>query len=187
MNKVSFDQKQWDTFWRVWERRLETLPGAKKAALLKSGLAVQALLHKQIDARFLNSRGKDKRGKRFPPNEQVKRWQELRLGSGGGYTAISPKNVIVRSNKTMEGSHTAQVITRSLEHGHKIRPPSGRWQRYRPRIKGKLDTNRKHRIHNVVPGRMFYSWAKKDATRVAVNAAREEIHEWIEGFAEGEK
>ena len=34
------DKKQWDTFWKVWDRKLETLPGAKKAALYAAGKAV---------------------------------------------------------------------------------------------------------------------------------------------------
>lgn len=185
MNKAAFDKKQWDTFWKVWERKLETLPGAKKAALLKSGLAVQALLNKQIDSRF--SSAISRKGKRFAPNEQVKRWQELRLGSGGGFSALSPKNITVRTNKKGGGTHTAAQITRYLERGYKTREPSGRWKRYRPRMGDRLDANGKHYLVGIVPGRMFYSWTKMDAARVAVKAAREEILEWIEKFAEGEE
>lgn len=182
MNKAAFDQKQWDTFWKVWDRKLETLPGARKAALLKSGLAVEALLHKQIDARFQDTARK---GKRFTAREQVKRWQEVRLGSGGGYAAMSPKNITVRTNKTTAGSHTAAAITRYLERGHKIRSPSGRWKRYRPRENDDLLIGGANGF--IVPGRMFYSWTMMDASRVAVKAAREEILEWIERFAEGDE
>lgn len=182
MNKVAFDQKQWDTFWRVWDRRLETLPGAKKAALFQSGRAVEKVLHKQIDTRFPDTIGRrKKKWVNLEPSKRVKRWQELRLGSGGGYAEISPVGDNVRTDTT------AKDVTRYLERGHKIRQPSGRWKRYRLRVRGTLDANRKHRLYNVVPGRMFYSWTKMDATRVAVKAAREEILEWIEGFAEGEE
>lgn len=183
MNKVAFDKKQWDTFWMVWERKLETLPGAKKAALLKSGLAVQALLNKQIDSRFSSSISR--KGKRFAPNEHVKRWQELRLGVGGGYAAISPKKVTVRVSKKSGRKYTAAAITRYLERGHKIREPSGRWKRYQPRENDELLIGGANGF--IVPGRMFYSWTRMDSTRIAVNAARKEILEWIERFAEGEE
>ena len=175
MSKAAFDTKQWDTFWKVWNRRLETLPGAKKAALFQAGQAVDALLERQISTRVNDPRGR------------VKRWQELRLGSGGGYAAISPADDNVRVSRSTSNKYTAKDITRYLERGHKIRPPSGRWRRYRSRVQERADANGKHSLVGIVPGRMFYSWTKMEATAVAVRAAREEILEWIEGFAEGDE
>lgn len=185
MNNVAFDKKQWDTFWKVWDRRVETLPGARKAALFQAGRAAEKVLHKQIDSRFDETRvaRRNKRWVNVHPREDVKRWQELRLGSFNGYAALSP------GKDTVYSGASAKDVTRYLERGHKIRPPSGRWKRYEKniRINDKFDTNRKHALYHVVAGRMFYSWARMDATRVAIAAAREEILEWIEGFAEGEE
>lgn len=169
------DLREWNAFWKVWDRKLETLPGAKKAALLQSGLAVQSLLHSQISHRINDSRGR------------VKRWQEVQLGSGGGYSAVAPSTSVVGFNKVAGRKITAKNITQYLEHGHKIRPPSGRRKRYRWKVKAKADTNKKHNLYTVVPGRMFYSWTKADAPKVAVRAARGAILEWINDFAGDEE
>lgn len=189
MNKVAFDKKQWDTFWKGWERRLETLPGARKAALFQAGRAAEKVLHKQIDSRFDETRiaRRNKRWVNVHPREDVKRWQDLRLGSFGGYLAISPGKGTVYSGASYKD------VTRYLERGHKTREPSGRWKRYFDRTDGErliqasYGARKSYESFFVVPGRMFYSWAQMDATRVAIAAARGEILEWIEGFAEGEE
>lgn len=157
------DKKQWDTFWKVWDRKLETLPGAKKAALYAAGKAVLPALRQQIERRVDDRDGR------------VRKWQEIRLGSKGGYVAISPVDDQISINQTADRYVTSRDITQYLERGHKIRPPSGRAKRYNPRVKSG---------RTYVPGRMFYSWTRLDATKLAVSAAREQILEWINELAE---
>lgn len=169
------DQNQWDAFWRVWDRKLETFPDAKKAALFQAGLAVKALLDRQISTRLNDPRGR------------VRRWQELRVGSGGGYVAISPVDDTVRVSRSTSNQYSARDITRYLERGHKIRMPSGRWKRYVPRVYERLDANGKNYLYSIVPGRMFYSWTKMNSSSVAIKAAREEVLKWMEGLAEGDE
>lgn len=168
------DQREWDAFWHVWDKKLESFPGAKKAALFQTGQAVKALLDSQISTRLNDPRGR------------VRRWQAVRIGSGGGYVAISPINDTVRVSRSTSNGYTAKDITRYLERGHKIRSPSGRWKRYVPRVNKRLDSNGKHYLYDIVPGRMFYSWTKMKSSSVAIRAAREEILKWMEGLSEGD-
>ncbi|MCR4935944.1 MAG: hypothetical protein K5990_05610, partial [Oscillospiraceae bacterium] len=87
---------------------------------------------------------------------KVQSWQDVRRGSGGGYVAVSPKP------KTYAGGYAVGYITNALEHGHRIRPPSGRAPRYKPRIK-----------HPRVPGRWPYKAAAPDAAAIARAAGAE--------------
>lgn len=114
MSKAAFDTKQWDTFWKVWNRRLETLPGAKKAALFQAGQAVDILLNRQISTRVNDPRGR------------VKRWQELRLGSGGGYAAISPWTIPFGSAEAPPTNTRRRILRGTWNAGTKpARPPVG--------------------------------------------------------------
>ena len=62
-------------------------------------------------------------------NGHVKAMQEKHVGSGGGYAAVRPKK-----GKNDKGLAYG-TLTNYLEIGHRIRPPSGTYKRYRPRIK----------------------------------------------------
>ena len=92
----------------------------------------------------------------------MERWQQLRMGSGGGYIAVSPVSdeavQVTRGGKNT----TSKDVTRYLERGHGIRPPSGRAGRYVPRVRSG---------RTYVPGRMFYSWAAANAEKLALKAA----------------
>ena len=63
---------------------------------------------------------------------------------------------------------TARDITRYVDQGHAIRSPSGTAARYTPRIKSG---------RTYVPGRRFYSWARMDAQKIALEAADEAVRE----------
>lgn len=73
---------------------------------------------------------------------RIKDWQEQRVGSKGGYAAISPA-------RSPSGKNGAGAITNYLESGHVIRRPGGGAHRYKPRIKTVF-----------VSGRHFYSAAR---------------------------
>ena len=85
----------------------------------------------------------------------VKSWQELRIGSAHGYAAVSPA-------KSKSGSDSPGAITNYLESGHKTRMPSGRAQRYTPRIE---------KTRTTAYG--FYRSAKSQADQIARDAALE--------------
>lgn len=150
MRQAEMDKKSWDKFWSCWEGLIEEFPAAKTEALVTAGRAVLPLLEKQIEGRVDDRHGR------------VKKWQELRRGSGGGYVAVSPVREDVSINQSADRIVTAKDITQYLERGHKIRPPSRRSKRYRPRV----ESGRTY-----VPGRQFYSWTKLDAAKIAIEAA----------------
>lgn len=76
---------------------------------------------------------------------KVRYWQELHMGSGGGYSAVRP-----RAKESYRG-YAVGYITNAINSGHKTRGGGGR-----------------------VPGQYFYQRAEPDAVRL-VNAARDEI------------
>lgn len=62
-------------------------------------------------------------------NGHVKAMQEKHVGTGGGYAAVRPKK-----GKNEKGLAYG-ALTNYITSGHRIRPPSGTYKRYRPRIK----------------------------------------------------
>ena len=155
MSAITFDQKRWDRFWDYWEDFIEEWPEVKRFALLTMGTAVLKEVQQQVVRRGVN----DSRGR-------VRRWQDMRVGSGNGYVAVSPLNEDVSVSGAKKT--TSRDITRYLERGHAIRPPSGRSKRYTPRIKSG---------RTYVPGRQFYSWARQDALKLALAAADDAVSE----------
>ena len=145
----SFTYSSWDNFWSVWEDLIEDFPDARRMALQEIGkAALQEVLH-QIRRTGIN----DSRGR-------VGRWQEIRMGSRGGYVAVSPTDETAVVTRT--GSRSARDITRYLERGHGIRKPSGRSDRYRPRVRSG---------RTYVPGRLFYSWSRMHVQQLATEQA----------------
>lgn len=69
---------------------------------------------------------------------KVQRWQHVHLGSGGGYVAVHP------AENTKDGyGRAVGAVTNAIESGHKIMPPSGKAERYIPRIhKAKVPAKR---------------------------------------------
>ena len=149
--KIKLDKAQWDHFWSYWERELPgQIKGAKRQAVQAAGEAIRDEVASQAHSRVNDPRGR------------VERWQQLRVGSGGGYIAVSP--VSDEAVQVTRGGQrtTSKDVTRYLERGHGIRPPSGRARRYVPRVRSG---------RTYVPGRMFYSWAAANAERLALKAA----------------
>ena len=69
---------------------------------------------------------------------KVQRWQHVHLGSGGGYVAVH-----AAENMADEHGRAVGAITNAIESGHKIRPPSGKAERYTQRIhKAKVPAKR---------------------------------------------
>lgn len=80
--------------------------------------------------------------------------QEKYVGSKGGYAAVRPKA------KMFHKGYAYGYITNSLENGHAIRRPSGRWKGYRARVKKRY-----------VLGIHFYERAGRAAEKLAIDGA----------------
>ncbi len=65
----------------LWEELLQAVPDARRQAVEEAGAAVQRELNAQIGAAELADGAKG----------TVRTWQELRVGSKGGYAALSPE------------------------------------------------------------------------------------------------
>lgn len=161
-------------FWQYWDDVLKAVPEARREAVKAVGEAVEKSLHSHIQSAELSSGG---------AKERVSSWQELRLGSGGGWAAVSPRRkTTVLSYDSRKGSDgearqhtwkgkpvTAALATGWLERGHGTKPsgpmvPS--WSRREGwhQIKAR-------RGSGYVAGRQFYSRTKQDALELALKAA----------------
>lgn len=98
--------------------------------------------------------------------EKLRNWQEVHVGSKGGYAAVRPTSA-------SSGSDSPGAITNYNESGHKIRTPSGKSKNYRPKIKVPY-----------VEGRHFYQNARRTAEKEAIEIAEDfadKLAEKLEG------
>ena len=93
-------------------------------------------------------------------------WQQSRVGSRGGYAAVSPK-------KGKEGKHSFGKITNAAESGHRVRGPSGKAKRYR----GRINTLRVGGLH-------FYADARRKVATKALNIAQKYVDRMVEQLEE---
>lgn len=164
------DRKRLDQFVHCWEPLFQQVPETKRKAVEAMGEAVQKNLNAKIEQSDFES---DAKG-------TVISWQELRIGSGGGYAAVSPQKGIAPP-KSSQKQHTwngeavrKKQVTRWLEKGHGV--PSAdmtkpyAWSKERRMRDGKARVN-KWTGKRFVPGRQFYSFAKLTALDEALLAA----------------
>lgn len=112
------DRARLERFNRFWEELLQAVPDARRQAVEEAGEAVQRELNTQIGAAELADGAKG----------TVRTWQELRVGSKGGYAALSPGKGTAQP-RAGETQHTwkgkpvsKKQVTRWLERGHGIPP-----------------------------------------------------------------
>lgn len=165
--RPEFNTEQWEKFWRGWEHVIKKLPDAKRMALNEMGKAVLKEVWSQIGQQGINDR-----------YGRVRRWQSMRIGSRGGYVAVSPDTDVVQVTKAGKKT-TSKDVTRYLERGHRVRQPSGRTKRYVARFNDDARTvwseNFRRGDFLVVKGRQFYSYARTNAERIAVRAAEKQV------------
>ncbi len=173
--KATLERKKIREFNEFWEDLYKAFPEARRQAAETMGQALQGEVNARIAAADLAGGAK----------RTVQSWQELRLGSGGGYAAVSPRKGTVTSvDRGRHGSRvrqhtwkgqpvTALQVTRWLEHGHGVRKADTKGDyKY-----SKRRSQRWRALHNdstntdYIKGRMFYSWAKMKATDLALDAA----------------
>lgn len=169
MRKATLERQEMDAFARYWKDMLKTFPEARRKAVEAMGETVQRDLNAQIQAADLESGAKG----------TVRSWQTSRLGSKGGYAAVSPAKGTVMSRDPRNGGWkmrqhtykgkqvTAKQVTRWLERGHGT-PSTGRekWS----------DSKTLHKIQDrqgkgYVRGRQFYSFTRSKAWEHARDAA----------------
>lgn len=149
MQEYFLDTSEWTAFWKRWDGVVKQIPGLKEAMLEKAGAEVRDEVRRAIAQSGLN----DRRGR-------VQLWQNRHVGSRLGYVAVRPDSVEVMSGGGNLNPLNAGALTNYLTSGHKVRGPSGREKRYRPRAK----TTR-------VPGFGFYKDTTRDAEKAALRAA----------------
>lgn len=159
--RAEFDSGKWDRFWNAWDSIIQRVPDARRLALHEMGKAALREVWAQIGQQGIQ----DSMGR-------VRRWQSCQVGSGGGYVRVSADGDVVQVTRSGEKT-TARDVTRYLEHGHKIRDPSGRAARYTPQVN--MDRLIYGVRNTVVRGRLFYSYAAVQAERIAVRAAERNV------------
>ena len=113
------DRARLERFNRFWEELLQAVPDARLQAVEEAGAAVQRELNAQIGAAELADGAKG----------TVRTWQELRVGSKGGYAALSPgkgtaQPRVEETQHTWKGKPVSKKqVTRWLERGHGTRRP----------------------------------------------------------------
>lgn len=95
---------------------------------------------------------------------KVQGWQSLHMGSKGGYAAVRAKAKTFEQKKRRNGTtgkaYAVGALTNAIENGYKVRGPSGKAKRYRPRI---------HKSR--VAGKGFYQKAGGQVDALAQRAA----------------
>jgi len=169
----NLEREQLRRFVQYWDRLMEAVPEARREAVEEAGVAVKRALDAQIQRADLSS-GEAK--------GRVRSWQDLRIGSRGGYAAISPGRETVYSwdkranfggrarQHTWNGKPvTARQVTTWLEQGHGT-GTTGRMET--SRLKGGRTRQRKARWGSgYVAGRKFYADTRDDALEIALKAA----------------
>lgn len=154
--KCHLDTDALKRFCAVNEDILKHIPEAKSEALKAMAAAAHEELNRQIDRRLSDGRGK------------VKGWQEVKMGSEGGYSRVGAKSEPVTNKYGKYYGYNSAQVTAFLERGHAVRGPSGKDPKYRPRL---AESTVLTRHGGVVPGRLFYSWAKDASMELALEAA----------------
>lgn len=174
--RARYDRKQLDEFIRFWDDLLQAFPEARAKAVQAMGEEVRDDLHGNIMSADLEA---DAKG-------TVISWQELRLGSRGGYAALSPKDGNRVRSKDRQLSWRKRIlkrfkekpvskrrVTRWLEKGHGVYDGDPtkdyRWSdRYDRAGKARINDRTGKRY---VPGRQFYSFTRLYAVDHALAAA----------------
>lgn len=177
--RARFERKKLDEFLNCWEDLFEQFPEARAKAVESMGEAMQKEVNARIQAADLES---DAKG-------TVVAWQELRLGSGGGYAVVSPikgQTVLSRDRRrsgvtsrqhTYRGDPvTSKQITNWLEKGHGAREADTQkayaWSDYRwNRMEAGNSSVHDRTGKRYIPGRQFYSFARLHALELALKAA----------------
>lgn len=147
----NLDREKMRRFVRYWDRLLEVVPEARREAVEEAGQAVKRSLNTQIQRADLSS---------WEAKGRVSSWQQIRLGSRGGWAAVSPKKGAVYS-----WDRRASFGGRARQHTWAGKPVTAR------QVTTWLERNHGVRPGGYVSGRRFYTATKDDAQKIALKAA----------------
>ena len=159
----TLDAKELESFHAYYDKFIERLPAIKTQAIYAAGKALQQEVQAQVDQQGIN----DGFGR-------VKRWQQVHLGSKGGYAAVRPGKEATDSTWRGKAVDSRQ-ITKWLERGHAVRQPSTTGGRFYGGEKTVLASSRKYGLFGVVKGKQFYSYARLTGEKKALDAAEREL------------
>ncbi len=129
----------------------------------KTGAAVQRELNAQIGAAELADGAKG----------TVRTWQELRVGSKGGYAALSPKGTAQPRVEETQHTWKGKPVSKSRSPGGWAgarHPQAGGGSSRSWNQAGRAGVTRASAA-GYVKGRQFYSWTKAKALELALKAA----------------
>ncbi|MFQ7450552.1 MAG: hypothetical protein ACLRNQ_02885 [Flavonifractor plautii] len=159
------DRARLEQFNRFWEELLQAVPDARRQAVEEVGAAVQRELNAQIGAAELADGAKG----------TVRTWQESRVGSKGGYAALSPGKGTAQprageAQRHLEGKARVQKAGHPVAGaGHGTRRLAAGSDRSWNQA-GRAGVTRASAA-GYVKGRQFYSWTKAKALELALKAA----------------
>ena len=159
----------------AFDEVIAKVPEARERALKAAIQPVERELFQQIALRLP---GKDR-------NYHVRGWQEVTMGSRGGYIKIQ-----AAKEETNRYGYTARQITGYLERGHKmVLPKRNRYRDVDRSSVSKSDRTVENTATGdlVVPGYLFYSYTKMravNAARMAAESVLEELEDTLEDALE---
>lgn len=167
--KEILDHSQLSRLCRWYEDALKLIPEAKTRALRAAADAVKQELDRQIASRLDDS------------HEKVRTWQQVQMGSKGGYSRVGPGKQEVANQYGKKYGYTAAQVTSYLERGHAVPSPTGKSQRYRPNLEKAILGSAGNAV---VPGRQFYSYTRLKASDLGIAAMEDELDRLTDEFVD---
>lgn len=106
---------------------------------------------------------------------KVQSWQDMHVGSKGGYAAVRPKAKTYTEVNGRGKRYAVGQVTNAINSGHKFPTPTGKNPRYRPRI----ESGRQR-----VLGLQFYQKAQEQVPEIAQAAAESVVAALIKHLEE---
>lgn len=164
MIKATIDKSDLDRLVEKLTRAPDILKDAKRQAFETASSQMKQALDREIGG-----------------TGKVQSWQGAYVGSKGGYAAVRPKaKTYAEDRKNWKRTYAARApkqkyavgyVTNAINSGHKFPTPSGKRERYKPRIEsGRMN----------VPGKQFYAAAQTDVEKIAQEAAAQIVSALVE-------
>ena len=163
MRELTLDKAELERLIDQLDRAPEVLREAKRKAFQLAAPKMKVLLEEKFSAVGL------RRG-----TGEVLGWQECYVGSGGGYSAVRPKAKTFTQPTRSGKTYAVGYVTNSIESGHRFPSPSGKNQRYSPRIRSGMK----------VRPYAFYDAARGEVVPLAQETVQnigESLLEYLEG------
>ena len=141
-----------DRLLESWDKLTRRFPEVKRSLLAELGQEMLQRVQQQIGC----------------PGK-VAGWQDVHVGSGGGYAAVRPKRDTYQTTKSGK-RYPVGYVTNAIENGHKI-PHRRGGKNYRPEIHVAA-----------VPGKWFYDRVRRELPGMAEQETRELARMIVDGL-----